>query len=111
MSKPSKMAAYLAEANRLREEVNAFIAAKRDGAATEPLQSTKPERRRSPPAARPTELPGWPLNPSPPAEIPDYGTMVQATKQRQRKIGAQLPSKPIGEPRLIKKGDVRGTAG
>jgi hypothetical protein len=107
------MEAYLAEANRLREEVNAFIAAKRDGAAgveNPTPQSPKPKQRRLSPASYPTELAGWPLNPSPPAEVPNFHTMQTAqivARARRRKVGAQLPSKPIGPTQLIKKGDLR----
>jgi hypothetical protein len=99
----------LAEADRFRIAVNAHIAAKRGEPITEPPQSPKPERRRLAPAERPTEIPGYPLNDTPPAESPDYGTMspVQAIKHRQRKIGAQLPTKPFGEPQLVKRRDLR----
>jgi hypothetical protein len=92
------------ETDRLRQAVNAYHAQK---GALPSATAQQPERRRQPPAERPTEIPGFPLNDSPPAEIPDYGTMsrVQAIKHRQRKIGAQLPI--TGEPQLIKRRDLR----
>jgi hypothetical protein len=93
------------EADQLREAVNAYRAERGLEPAPAP---TKPKRPRLSPAERPTEIPGYPLNDSPPAEIPDYGTMsrVQAIKHRQqRKIRAQLPI--TGEPQLIKRGDLR----
>jgi hypothetical protein len=106
MTKPSKTAQYRAEADRLRGAVDAYRAER--GLKPSPAP-TKPERRRLSPAASPTEIPGYPLNPTPPAEIPDYGNMARVTaiKTRQRKVGAQLPSKPVGEPQLIKRGDLR----
>ena len=62
-----------------------------------------------PPAQYPTEIPGWPLNwDAARHEIPDYGTMarVQAIKPRQRKLGAQMPMKPIGRSELRKRDSV-----
>jgi hypothetical protein len=105
MSRPSKAAERLARTEALRDAVNAYRAQK---PGTEPPQATKPKRR-GVPLDRPSEIPGYPVNDSPPAEAPDYGTMsrVQAITHRQRKIGARLPIKPIGEPELIKCRDLR----
>jgi hypothetical protein len=102
MSKPSKMARYLAEAERLRETVDAYRRARGSGAAD---VASKPERRRLPPLPRPTEIAGYPLNSTPRTEIPDHGTMAQLTaiKWRQRKLGAQAPIKPVGRPELRKR--------
>jgi hypothetical protein len=98
----------LAEANRFRDAVNAYRAAKRGEPTAEPAQAIALLRRA--PVNQLTELPDWPLNRSPPAEAPDYGSMAQAITHRRRKVGAQLPAKPFGEPQLVKKGDLRRTA-
>ena len=102
MSKLSKMAEYLAEAERLRETVDAYRRARGSGADD---VASKPERRRLPPLPRPTEIEGYPLNSTPPTEIPDYGTMARVTviKWRQRKLGARAPIKPVGRPELRKR--------
>jgi hypothetical protein len=88
---------------RLREAVDAYRSQK----GTEQPQAPKPAKRRLPPAERPTEVPGFPLNePRPDQEIPDFHTMQTAqivARARQRKVGAQLPAKPIGEPQLRKR--------
>jgi hypothetical protein len=100
------------ETDRLRQAVNAYRAQKEalpsatsQQPGAEPPQAPKPKRRSLSLAGRPTVLAGWPLNPSPPAEIPDYGTMgrVQAIRHRQRRPGARLPI--TGEPHLIKRRD------
>jgi hypothetical protein len=102
MSKPSKVAEYLAEAERLRETVDAFRRARGSGADD---VAFKPEHRRLPPSPQPTEIEGYPLNSTPPTEIPDHGTMARVTaiKWRQRKSGAQAPMKPVGRPELRKR--------
>jgi hypothetical protein len=86
--RPLRMAEYLAEAERLRETVDAYRRARGDGADD---AAPKPERRRLPPLPRPTETEGYPLNSTPPTEIPDYGTMARVTaiKWRQRKLGRE----------------------
>ena len=76
MSKPSKMAEYLAEAERLRETVDAYRRARGSGAAD---VAPKPERRRLPPLPRPAEIESYPLNSTPPTQIPGYGTMARVT--------------------------------
>jgi hypothetical protein len=112
----------LAETNRLRDAVNAFIAAKRSGEAggpngirqhaTEPPQATKPAKLRPSPAARPTEIPGFPLNDNPPRQIPDYGNiarvkaMREQRRERRRKNG-RVTLDPIGSPELRKLHDLR----
>jgi hypothetical protein len=105
--RPTKTAVERAsEIDQLRDAANAYRATK-PPPDTAPTPPTKPKRRLAT-ANYPTEIKGWPLNPSPPASVPDYGTMsrVQAIKHRQRKVGAQLPSK-FGEPQLIKRSDLR----
>jgi hypothetical protein len=64
--RPLKMAEYLAEAERLRETVDAYRRARGSGADD---VASKPEHRRLPPLPRPTEIEGYPLNSTPPAEI------------------------------------------
>jgi hypothetical protein len=94
MTKPVVPRERLAsETDLLREAVNAYRAQK---PATEPPQSPKPPKRRPSPAAALSIIPGWPLNPNPPAEVPDFLTMGTAAKHRQRKIGAQLPTSRWG---------------
>lgn len=67
-----KIAKYLSEAERLRETVDAYRRVRGSGSAD---VVSKPERRRLPPLPRPTEIEGYPLNSTPPTEIPDYETM------------------------------------
>jgi hypothetical protein len=100
--RPLKTAEYLAQAERLRETVDAYRRARGDRADDD---APKPERRRLPPLPRPTEIEGYPLNSTPRTEIPDYGTMtpVTAIKWRQRKLGARAPIKPVGRPELRKR--------
>jgi hypothetical protein len=76
MSKPSKVAEYLAEAERLRETVDAYRRARGSGADD---VASKPERRRLPPLPRPTEIEGYPLNSAPPTETPNYWRMARVT--------------------------------
>jgi hypothetical protein len=92
------------EADRLRQVVNAYRAERGSGPTPAP---TKPAPRRLVPTERPTPIEGFPFTDSPPAEVPDYGTMgrVQAIKHRQRKVGARLPSEPVGPTQLIKRRD------
>jgi hypothetical protein len=107
--KPSKMEERLAETNRFRDEVNAHIAAKRDGAAPEPAQPAKPTLRRLSPAACPTEIPGYPLNDSPPKDVPQYGTMARVVAMRETRAaqarlrGKRAPMSPSGPPELRKR--------
>ena len=109
------------EGRRLTELVNAYRTARDEALLQSGLtQSASPDadcnnapvppkpKRKSyplPPLPGPTEIPGYPLNPSPPAEAPDYGNMgrVAAIKRRQR----DRKMDPIGPPELIKRGDVR----
>jgi hypothetical protein len=101
MTKPSKTAQYLAEADRLREVVDVYRAQK---PATPPPQSTKPERRRLPPSDRPTEIPGWPLNSSRPGQdIPSYGSRSEAIEaaRKLRRFGTVFLD-PVGPPELWK---------
>jgi hypothetical protein len=100
--RPLKMAEYLAEAERLRETVDAYRRARGSGAAD---VASKAERRRLPRLPRPTEIAGYPLNSTPPTEIPDYGTMARLTaiKWRHRKSGARAPMKPVGRLELRKR--------
>jgi hypothetical protein len=100
--RPLKMAGYLAEAERLRETVDAFRRARGSGAAD---VASKPERRMLPPLPRPTEIEGYPLNSAPPMKIPDHGTMARVTaiRWRQRKSGARAPIKPVDRPELRKR--------
>jgi hypothetical protein len=104
MTKPIVSRERLAsETDQLRQAVNAHRAQK---PAAAPLQSTKPAKRRPPPAERPTSIDGYPFNDSPPAAIPDFRTMETAqivVRARQRKVGAQLPAKPFGPPELRKR--------
>ena len=115
--KPRKMELYLAEAERLRDAVNAYRAKRDEASVTQdPERSgrnvtsptpTKPKSYRLPPLATPTELPGWPLNPSPTKEAPDYGSMarVQATRAAQaERRGKRAPLTPIGPSELRKRG-------
>jgi hypothetical protein len=78
----------------------------RERSGTPTPTPTKSKSYRLPTADGPTPIDGYPFNPSPPKEVPDYRSMarVQAVKHRQRKLGAQAPMKPIGEPTLRKKG-------
>ena len=102
MSKPSKVAEYLAEAERLRETVDACRRARGSGADD---VASKPERRRPMALPRPTEIEGYPLNTTPRTEIPDYRTMalVMEIKWRHRKSGTRAPMKPAGRPELQKR--------
>jgi hypothetical protein len=104
MTKPSKAEQYAEGVAALRDAVNAYRAAKQQPGA-EPPQAPKLATLRLPPAERPTPIDGFPMNDSPPAQVPDYGTMgrVQAIRHRQRRPGAQLPNKPMGPTQLIKK--------
>jgi hypothetical protein len=101
----SKEAERLAKTNELRDDVNAYRAA-RDGASTEPAPARPP--RRPPPAWQLTVLPDYPLNPNPPSQIPEYTSMGQvaaiAQRQAQRRLGARRPIKPVGGPELRKRG-------
>jgi hypothetical protein len=71
-------------------------------------QCNKRKSYRLPPLPTPTEIPGYPLNPSPAQEVPDYETMgrVKAIKARQRGGGTPRLD-PSGPPELLKRGDVR----
>jgi hypothetical protein len=98
------MAQYLAEGDVLRDAVNAHRAAR--GASAE---SPPPKSQRLPPAQYPTEIPGFPLNPTPPAEIPNYASMARLKATRAavaERRGKRATLKPIGEPTLRKRDNV-----
>jgi hypothetical protein len=111
---PSKIALYLAEGDRLRDAVNAYRAARSNVTPVSPSDTVEGEptqaliKRKSyplPPLDRPTELPDWPLNPSPPADAPDYGNLarVKATRAAQAaRRGKKSPLTPSGPSRLVK---------
>jgi hypothetical protein len=107
--KPRKMELYLAEGARLAEVVNAYRASKGEASAEEPI----PTKRKSyplPPLAGPTEIPGYPLNPTPAQEMPDYGTIgrVKATRAAQAaRRGKKAPLTPSGSSELRKRRDMR----
>jgi hypothetical protein len=109
------MEIYLAEAERFVEVVKAYRAAKEAASAETPLidkcnETPAPTKRRSynlPPLKTPSEIPGYPLNPSPPAEAPDYGNLarVKATRAAQaERRGKRAPLTPGGPSRLVKRG-------
>ena len=115
VAKPSKIALYLAGGDRLRDAVNAYRAARGAASAEEPVtQSPAPavvcNKRKSyplPPLPGPTEIPGFPLNLSPPAEAPDYGNLarVQAIRAAQAaRRGKRAAMTPRGPSRLVKRG-------
>jgi hypothetical protein len=103
MAKPRKMELYLAEAERFAETVKAYRAA---AGGDEPAPTpTKP--RRLPTAQYPSEIPGYPLNPSPPKEIPEYRTMETAQiVVRARKAKGRGLIEPIGPSELRKRDSV-----
>jgi hypothetical protein len=98
--RPLKMAEYLAEAERLCETVDAYRRARGGGADD---VASKPERRKLPPLPRPTEIEGYPLNSTPPAEIEVFHSRaaVGHAMARRRAFGkvAQLDS--IGPAELL----------
>ena len=114
---PLKIAQYLAEGRQLAALVNDYRAA-RDKASAEgatllqtgtPVQDcNKPTKRKSyrlPPLDRPTELEGYPLNPSPPKEAPNYESLarvkaIRATQAARR--GKRAPLTPSGPSGLRK---------
>jgi hypothetical protein len=101
--RPLKMAGYLAEADRLRETVDAYRARKPGTAPPQPAKA--PKVPRGAPLDRPTEIPGFPLGPSRPGQdIPDDGNMmrVKAMRQQRGKNGTGILN-PIGPPQLIKR--------
>src|ERR1700730_15682864 len=85
MVKPRRTEIYLAEAERFAEVVNDYRAAGAGASAetsvTEQLevepQCNKRKSYRLPPLPIPTEIPGYPLNPTPPAEAPDYVNLAR----------------------------------
>jgi hypothetical protein len=119
-AKPSKIAQYLAEGDRLRDAVDAYRAARSDVTPVSPSEPTPaPTKRRSyplPPAQYPSELPDYPLNwgaarqdgeaiIGPAKEIPDYGSLgrlkaVRAAQAERR--GKKSPLTPSGPSRLVK---------
>jgi hypothetical protein len=121
MAKPRKMELYLAEAERFMETVKAYRAAKEEASAEVPVtqrtyvspncnNAPAPTKRKSyqlPPLDRPTEIEGYPLNPRPPAEAPDYSSIgrvkaIRATQAARR--GRRAPLTPSGPSELRKKG-------
>jgi hypothetical protein len=104
MTKPLKTAAErLIEAQRLSKAVDAYRAQK---PATELPQPAKPKSRTIL-QATPTPIPGFPFNATPPAEIPEYGTMARVQAIRQRRLGARPPLEPAGKPEVRKSADLR----
>jgi hypothetical protein len=116
---PLKIAQYIAEGRRLMALVNDYRAAKGAGDTTCPVSQpdpvdgepapvpTKRKSYRLPPLDRPSELEGYPLNPTPGQEIPDYGNIgrvkaIRATQAARR--GKRAPLTPSGPSRLVKRG-------
>jgi hypothetical protein len=114
---PLKMAQYLAEGKRLAALVNDYRAAKgeapdtqHEGSFVKCNEAPTPTKRKSYPLPRldqPTEIPGYPLNPSPAQDIPDYGNIgrvkaIRATQAARR--GKKAPVTPIGPSELRKRG-------
>jgi hypothetical protein len=108
------MEIYLAEGEaRLADVVKAYRAAKGEMSAPQGEDfhdAPAPTKRRSyplPPLDRPTEIEGYPLNPSPPKELPDYGNIarLKATRAAQaERRGKKSPLTPIGPSELRKRG-------
>jgi hypothetical protein len=96
-----KMAEYLAEAERLRETVDAYRRPRGSGADH---VASRPERRRLPPLPRPTEIDGYPLNSTPSTEIPAFHSRaaVEHAITRRRAFGKVAPLDPIGRAELRK---------
>jgi hypothetical protein len=110
---PLKIAQYIAEGRRLVEAVEALRAARdeallqSDAPASEAPGPTKRKSYKLPPLSTPTEIPGYPLNPSLPAEVPEYGSIsrvkaIRATQAARR--GKKAPMTPSGPSELRKKG-------
>ena len=108
--KPRKIDQYLADGNRLRDAVAAYRAQRDEAGAEVPVTPT-PTKRKSwplPPLERPTEIPGFPTNPSPPRlDLPDYGSIgrlkaIRAAQADRR--GKRAPLTPSGPSRLVKRG-------
>jgi hypothetical protein len=101
--RPLKIVGYLAEADQLREAVDAYRALKPATGPPRPAKASKVRRGVS--LDRPTEIPGFPLGPSRPGQdIPDDGNMmrVKAMRQQRGKNGTGILN-PIGPPQLIKR--------
>jgi hypothetical protein len=117
-AKPRKIEQYLAEGQRLAEVVAAHRAATGAASAEAPVtqqpdvypecnKPRSPRSQRLPSAQYPTELPGWPLNPRPPAEVPDYRTIETASiVVRARKAKGRSLIEPIGPSELRKRDSV-----
>jgi hypothetical protein len=108
-ARPRKIDVYLAAGNRLRDAVNAYRAAKEEANGEEPTPTPTKKRRSHPlpPADGPTPIPGYPLAPSQPKEIPDYGSMARVAATRAamaERRGKRAPLTPIGPSELRKKG-------
>ena len=117
---PLKIATYLAEGDHLRERVNAYRAERDEAGAEVPFTNpaheggecnkptpSKSKSYRLPLADGPTPIDGYPFNPSPPKDVPDYVNMgrVQATRATQAaRRGKRAPMKPSGPSGLRKKG-------
>jgi hypothetical protein len=111
MSKPSKVAKYLAEAERLTALIDTYRAAK---AGLE--RSPAPTKLKQLPALdRPTEIPGFPLGPNRPGpEIPSYGSRGVGTyvsHRIKRRASGMAILDPIGPGELRKRESVREPAG
>jgi hypothetical protein len=109
---PLKTAQHLAEGKRLAEMVAAHRADRGEASAAAVLHKqytgNKPRSRRLPTAQYPSEIPGYPLNPNAPKEIPDYRTIETAEiVVRARRAKGRSLMEPIGPSELRKRDDVR----
>ena len=104
---------YLANGERLAEVVNAYRATKGAASAETPftqhersfVECNKPKSYKLPPLAGPTEIPGYPLNPSPAQDVPDYGTIGRVKAMRATQAARRCkraPLTPSGSPALRK---------
>jgi hypothetical protein len=107
MSKPSKVADYLAEAERLAALIDAYRAAK-PGLKRSPAPT---KSKQLPALDRPTEIPGFPLGPSRPRpEIPAYGCRgvgIDFRRRIKRRASGTAIFDPIGPAELRKRESVR----
>ena len=110
---PLKMAQYLEEGKKLMAAVKAYRATRDEAGAEEPEVAPvppKPKRKSYPLPVldRPSEIPGFPLNPPKEAlDIPDYSSIgrVKATRAAQaERRGKRAPVTPIGPSELRKRG-------
>jgi len=111
MSKPSKLAEYLAEAERLAALIDAYRAA-RPGLERSPAPT---KLKQLPALDRPTEIPGFPLGPNRPGpEIPSYGSRgvgIYVSRGIKRRASGTVILDTIGPAELRKRESVREPAG